>query len=65
MNVDESYNVLLQIFSSAIENGEKLKRLRDNGCHWNEFTCASAATHGHLETLKWLRENGCPWGEWT
>jgi hypothetical protein len=49
------------------ENGhlETLKWLRENGCPWNEWTCASAAFNGHLETLKWARENGCPWNEWT
>ena len=35
------------------------------GCPWNERTCASAASGGHLEMLKWARENDCPWNEWT
>ena len=42
-----------------------LKYLRENGCHWNEYTCSHAARNGHLEVLKWARQNGCPWSEYT
>ena len=28
---------------------------------WDERTCASAASGGHLEVLKWAREHDCPW----
>ena len=38
---------------------------RENGCPWDEKTCALAAEFGHLEMLKWARENGCPWDERT
>jgi hypothetical protein len=38
-----------------------LKYLHENGCPWNEWTCAWAAKEGHLHALKWLHENGCPW----
>ncbi len=38
---------------------------RENGCPWDELTCANAASKGHLEILKWARENGCPWDELT
>jgi len=44
---------------------EVLKWARENGCPWDEETCAYAAKGGHLEVLKWARENGCPWDEWT
>ena len=39
-----------------------LKRLRSEGCPWDERACQNAARGGHLETLKWLRSAGCPWG---
>jgi hypothetical protein len=39
--------------------------MRENGCPWNEYTCAVAAEHGHFDVLKWMRENGCPWNEST
>jgi hypothetical protein len=39
--------------------------LRENGCPWDEKTCACAAKYGHLDVLKWARENGCPWYEHT
>jgi len=42
---------------------EVLKWARENGCPWNEWTCAWAAAGGHLEVLWWARENGCPWNE--
>ena len=41
---------------------EVLKYARENGCPWDETTCAAAAKNGHLETLKWARENGAPRG---
>ena len=44
---------------------EVLKWARDNGCDWNERTCASAALRGHLEVLKWAQENGCKWDNHT
>ena len=37
----------------------------ENGCPWNEKTCADAAEGGHLDVLKYLHENGCPWNEKT
>ena len=40
---------------------EVLKWARENGCPWDEVTCAYAAKGGHLDVLKWARENGCPW----
>ena len=33
----------------------------ENGCPWDEWTCAYAAQGRHLEVLKWARANGCPW----
>jgi len=29
---------------------------RENGCPWNEETCAYAAINGHLDLLIWARE---------
>ena len=39
--------------------------MRDQGCLWDELTCASAAQGGHLELLQWARAKGCLWDEWT
>ena len=44
---------------------EGLKAARQNGCPWDEYTCAHAAEGGHLPVLQWARQNGCPWDEWT
>jgi hypothetical protein len=44
---------------------EVLKWARENGCPWDENTCAWAAERDHLEVLKWAHENGCPWDERT
>jgi hypothetical protein len=38
---------------------------RQNGCPWDERTCAESARNGHLDVLQWCRENGCPWDERT
>ena len=38
---------------------------RENGCPWDERTCAAAAATGNLEVLQWARANGCPWDSWT
>lgn len=42
-------------------NLELLKAVRNQGCPWNERTCAQAALVGHLDILVWAREHGCPW----
>ena len=42
-----------------------LRWARENGCPWDERTCAAAAAAGNLEVLKWAREHGCPWDERT
>jgi hypothetical protein len=39
--------------------------LRNNGCQWDQFTCAYAALMGHLELLMYLRKNKCKWNHWT
>jgi hypothetical protein len=44
---------------------EVLKWSRENGCRWDELTCADAAENGHLEELKRCRKNGCPRDEQT
>lgn len=36
-----------------------LKYVHENGCPWDEWTCAYT---GHLDCLKYTHENGCPWG---
>ena len=42
-----------------------LQWARDNGCPWDEKTCAAAASTGHLDVLRWARDNRCPWDEKT
>ena len=42
-----------------------LRWARENGCPWDERTCAAAAAAGNLEVLQWAREHGCPWDEGT
>jgi hypothetical protein len=42
-----------------------LKYAHENGCPWNEETCSSAASNGHLDVLKYAHEHGCPWDEET
>ena len=42
-----------------------LQWARENGCPWDETTCAMAASGGHLYILQWARANGCPWNEST
>ena len=44
---------------------EVLQWARQNGCPWDELTCAYAAAGGHLEVLQWARQNGCPWDQST
>jgi hypothetical protein len=38
-----------------------LKIAHENGCEWDVWTCAAAASAGQLECLKYLHENGCEW----
>ena len=33
--------------------------LRERGCPWDAWTCALAASNGHLECLKYAHEHGC------
>ena len=40
---------------------EILRWAHENGCPWDEDTCAAAARCEDLAVLQWLRENGCPW----
>ena len=35
-----------------------LQWARENGCPWDEMTCAGAAKGGHLEVLQWEHANG-------
>jgi len=44
---------------------ERLAWAKDNGCLWDEMTCALAAKGspltGRLEVLQWARAHDCPW----
>lgn len=57
-----SFDVRYPIFITLVQ---VLKYCIDNGCMWNELSCAMAAETGHLEILRWCRANGCPWNELT
>ena len=35
-------------------NIRRVRRLHENGCPWDEGTCARAAKHGHFDCLKYL-----------
>ena len=35
-----------------------LQWAHENGCPWDEMTCAVAAKGGHLEVLQWEHANG-------
>ena len=37
----------------------------ENGCPWDETTCANAASEGHLNCLVYAHENNCPWDRTT
>jgi hypothetical protein len=42
-----------------------IKWARTRGCHWDRWTGAHAARHGHLNVLQWARCAGEPLGTWT
>jgi hypothetical protein len=44
---------------------ECLRYLHENGCEWDENTCAYGALNGHLECVRYAHENGCPWDKRT
>lgn len=61
-------NSIIIIILQKPDNNEKQKKneyFRENGCPWDETTCASAAIDGHLSILQWLRHKGCPWDSTT
>jgi hypothetical protein len=39
----------------------RLAWAHDNGCPWDERTCARIARFGHVEVLQWAREHDCQW----
>ena len=51
--------------NSAAYNGDVnlMILIHENGCPWDEETCAHAADGGHLDCLVYLHEHGCPWDE--
>jgi hypothetical protein len=51
--------------SKMVSSIALLSWARDQGCPWDEMTCAYAAQNGNLEVLQWLRAQGCPWDEMT
>ena len=51
----------------AAEGGNlaMLQWLKNEGCPWDNRTCAYAAKNGHMDVLKWARGENCPWDEVT
>ena len=47
--------------SACAGNVSRVRRLHENGCPWDAFTCQVAAMLGRLDCLKYMHENGCPW----
>ncbi|CAB9529890.1 ankyrin repeat protein [Seminavis robusta] len=58
--IEELANLLLEGGHLGI-----LQWAYENGCPWDETTCAAAARGGHFEILKWAHQNGCPWDTFT
>ncbi len=48
-------------FSNAVLEGdlEKMKWLKENGCHFGNLTFYNAGLNGNLDNMKWLLENNC------
>ena len=42
-----------------------MKYAHENGCPWDERTCAYSSENGHLDCLRYAHENGCPWDSGT
>ena len=42
---------------------DSMRRLREDGCHWDERTTFCAASNGNLEILQYAHTNGCAWNE--
>ena len=56
---EEDVELTLLDFVGSIQ---MLKWAKEEGCPWNERTCATIALGGHLVVLKWARDHKCPWG---
>ena len=54
---DNGYLDVLETYWSDIPK-DKIPLVMD------KWTCALAASGGHLETLQWLRSQGCPWDKY-
>ena len=48
-----------------VGSAEMLAWAKDNGCPWEEDTCAAIAAGGHLDVLQWAQKHDCPWDEAT
>jgi hypothetical protein len=48
------------LLSDFFNSLTRFRWARENGCPWDESTCAAAAKGGHLEMLKWAREQDPP-----
>ena len=44
-----------------VGSAEMLAWAKDNGCPWEEETCAQIAAGGRLEVLQWAVESDCQW----
>jgi hypothetical protein len=57
----QSLDPALCVSAALTTNLSLLRKLRDQGCPWDEGTCAAAAEAGSLACLTYAHENGCPW----
>jgi hypothetical protein len=52
-------------WSVSSDDGGSDVDVTPRACPWDEWTCANAASNGHLAVLQWAREHECPWDEHT
>ena len=60
-----TFNVEFTYFAAEHGYLQLLKYAHDNGCKWDEWTCAYAAEGGHLHVLIYAHDNGCRWNTLT
>ena len=61
LNWRDDVGIGLSLLAARRGKIESLTCVRANGCPWDKWTCAAAASGGHLDVLQWARQNGCPW----
>ena len=54
---------VITVTAAMAQNMDLLRKLRDDGCHWDHRTTLYAAMLGNLEMLQYAHINGCEWNE--